>query len=167
MYGRRKGERGIKTRSSRKHTHTCLTIILVATYLVADSNVSEAVGETDFVSVVVFVADFVAVVLDVTVSGSLGVWLSARVCVLVSETDGDAVTAAETDSVSDSLRDLLAEDVIDGDDPSESDAVGVPVCEDPNVGENEAVCVLEVDLEIVLVCVDVFDGDGEFVLELD
>ncbi len=50
-----------------------------ATYLVADSNVSEAVGETVFVDVVVFVTDFVAVVLDVTVSDSLGVRLSARV----------------------------------------------------------------------------------------
>ena len=165
-WDKKRGTGGVKTRSTTKHTQIPNRNPLT-TYLIADTNVSEAVGETVFVGVVVFVADFVAVVLDVTVSDSLGVWLSARVCVLVSETDGDVVTAAETDSVSDSLRDLLAEDVNDGDDPSETEAVDVPESDDPNVGENETGCVLDVDLDCVPVFVDVVDGDGEFVFVLD
>ena len=48
-----------------------------------------------------------------------------------------------------------------------TDAMDVPLSDDPNVGENETVCVLEVDLVYVKVFVDVFDCDCEYVLELD
>jgi hypothetical protein len=59
------------------------------------------------------------------------------------------------------------EDVKEADDPSVIDAVAVPENDDPNDGENETVCVLELVLVLAAVLVDVLDCDVEYVFELD